>query len=1160
MQINTRKRERGTPISSNTIPTSATSSKTNDARKRNRNNTQKSGNNNYTKKRELSSTSKSGNINTPRDGKMQGNHNDTKKRKRARYGPSRDGTAQAGPPQPGPPRDGKSPSTKSGIAGTLEREFKVCEEQSKVSVQQEKLCIQNANKKEAPAVLSVPSSSSSKRKKASSKRKKAVSKKKEASAPAVLAAPSSSKSKKALSKKKEAPASAPAVLAAPSSSKRKKAVSKKKEASAPAARTGPPTATSTAVSALGVDEDSFKALSPTQINIKINEYIDQIRKEQQKFDEIVPPEFQFPVLNNIGTVIKADPKVPKRQKLDKNNNIIKWAKDMKKTIDNKKSDNDSPRTFKIDLKSITTNFDVSPFTPFIIMSEDLGYALNFKFKERMLRFVTEDKLLTGDKLLSYDSKIKGILDKDSYTIRSKITELAKTEDYNEKHKKIQFFIDAIDLIHDVAYAKKEDKYIKALTQIADKHGLGEEFSDFTKKILNKSNSTIQKEVNDMRKQKRKELIALANENYVPIPDMEETPLTLMEGYFEFFDIMKKYNGESVENMTYFESGRKFKYGQDFNNLVAEYHNNGDNFDEDCSSYCNINKNEVSDLKEKLKNGNPYVETKPCTTIDGFGLTNKELIKDDCQIYTFYNVFGRFNYKIHTFFHESKWKHIIMIYDNNDENLVAIFTFYGNGTIDSLLSAAGMVITRNGDGGKGGILNFDKTINEWNDWNRESNHKNEIIVSVELSKTNNRKFGKYDGNYEQYYELLLIGVKTCGDLVVYQYNKDTSLHFVGTTDKGIAFSNEIDFLQPVNEKKEVLMGVMRRDGNGWLYTKGIEKVNNKIKSEQIIIKLISYYHFLSVYDNNNGEDRKNARIILEDNIGEGYSINTLKSKGNTEEENVDRFYQLKEFRENTFKTKTQYKGIIPLYELCMLEILIKENEAIKKSIDKCISTASDIFKNYKKEDIGIWEKIVKLPNLNDAFSSKVSKIAQNHETISKIFTEVPKKNDGMKEGHTDEYGNPGDSYKIQDSTINVKIQGNDIIIYYVIDSNLVDHTVNGVTFEIKRTGIERVKTNTLYITSPITLDLLIQLLEKSKDNKILVEKPNVENPNVENPNVEQSKIEYHTEIDSTKIISEEIDRIFAETFSLASLDKNEMEHCQVFYKDKLKDIGYQYSSI
>jgi len=907
-------------------------------------------------------------------------------------------------------------------------------------------------------------------------------------------------------------------------------------------------------------------LTVPQIEKFINDYIQKIRdteldgtfaQNSEKLDgkfERVPGMYQFPVLNNIGRVIKSDPNVPKRKKLDKNNPILQWAKNKKKELDNENTDNQSVYTFPLDLKSITTAFDVSPFAPFIIMSEDLGYALNFKFKNRMELFITKDKESVIKEGKEYGSNIQNILDDDQETIRQKITSLQINKNYNEQHKKIQFFIDAIDLIHDVAYAKETDGYIAALNKIATKHGVTD-FSEFTEKIINKSNATIQKEVNDMRKQKRNELIKLANENNVPIPHMEETPLTLMEGYFEFFDVMNKYNGASNVNMAYFESGRKFKYGNEFKELVKEYDDNGDNFKIDCSSYCNINidngNDEYNNLYEKLAQGNPYVETKPCTTIDGFGVTNKSVIPDNYQIYTFNNVFGRFNYKIHTFYVLNVWKHIIMIYDINEvinnPNPIAIFTLYGNGTIDSLLSAAGMSITRNGDGGKGGTLPFKDTITEWNKSISEITVPDTLLIEA---KKDGQIFGKYSKSHEDYFQLLLLGVKTCGDLVVYQYNKDThtSLHFVGTTDKGIAFSNEIDFLQPENDKKEVLMGVMRRDGNGWLYTKGIEKVNNKLKSEQIIIKLISYYHFLLAYDKTNNAN--NVMLILENAMPTGYSIN-LES-----EEKVSRFNQLKVFREETFNTIEEYSEVeISPYESCMLTILIEENKAINQSIKNCITNASTIFASYNESfsNVNFWESIVKLPNLNDAFSSKVSKIAQNHETIRNIFSEVPN-NRVFKQGETDESKNSGYKYKIKGDTINVKIQANDIIIYYEIDNDIEGTTVNDVEFKIESEGESRKKKHTLKITSPITLDLLIQLLEKTNKTNETNETNKKYFIQVENP-----EGGYHEHDDSRKIISEEIDRIFTETLSLASLNEKQMKECQFFYKEKLKTIGYISSS-
>ena len=197
--------------------------------------------------------------------------------------------------------------------------------------------------------------------------------------------------------------------------------------------------------------------------------------------------------------------------------------------------------------------------------------------------------------------------------------------------------------------------------------------------------------------------------------------------------------------------------------------------------------------------------------------------------------------------------------------------------------------------------------------------------------------------------------------------------------------------------------------------------------------------------------------------------------------------------------------------------------------------------------------MKLPNLNDAFSSKVSKIAQNHETIRNIFSEVPN-NRVFKQGETDESKNSGYKYKIKGDTINVKIQANDIIIYYEIDNDIEGTTVNDVEFKIESEGESRKKKHTLKITSPITLDLLIQLLEKTNKTNETNETNKKYFIQVENP-----EGGYHEHDDSRKIISEDIYRIFTETLSLASLNEEQMKECQIFYKEKLKTIGYISSS-
>lgn len=621
--------------------------------------------------------------------------------------------------------------------------------------------------------------------------------------------------------------------------------------------------------------------------------------------------------------------------------------------------------------------DFYPYDTLNVLIDDLNYALRNNFKKRI-----EGKIASYDK-----DKIKNIFPKDVKSLREEINEIKKNKENEEIMKTInhcQSIVDAADIIHDVGYIHKYDDttgvvvgdadYITSLNTLFE--STKETQAQFQKMVrdIEKTPSNLQAIVNRYKEEAIHKLIDCIQKKTI-FPHIEYIGLTLAEGYFEIICNQISYPGS-----LYRESGRKPTL-DNLDTVIKQYESEGASFWEDCQKWCNVSKEQTDEIDNNKPN--LYKELLPCTTFDGCGITTKVTHPYDYQKYEFEDVFNCYTYKVFTKYVESEkqyfWKHMIVVYKKDDSEPIAMLSLAQNATIDLLLGSLDMRATRGGDGGKGAIQILEKTVEILNDIP-------EIIT--EYSKFNDENadninkngtcWGKIMKSEKPHTQIIGLGIKTCGDKVVREYNKKNpivkpippepnkqELTNAITTDKGIVFSNVLDYFQSDNNR---LSGILRSTAKGWTFVKGINNITIEEKVEQFKMKFVSYYYFvLSFGDPHLKTDMKNRLhdlgIVLknEDVLERFEGIN-----------NIDNIYgQIKE-QGTRLKSKN-------LYEHIMATLLASENENRKKRTEKLIKTVkSTILPN-----IDIFN-FSNLPDLMTYFISSLNVFAEINACIYNLF--------------------------------------------------------------------------------------------------------------------------------------------------------------------------------
>ena len=286
----------------------------------------------------------------------------------------------------------------------------------------------------------------------------------------------------------------------------------------------------------------------------------------------------------------------------------------------------------------------------------------------------------------------------------------------------------------------------------------------------------------------------------------------------------------------------------------------------------------------------------------------------------------------------------------------------------------------------------------------------------------------------------------------------------TTDKGIVFSNILDFIQSGNNN---LAGVLRSAGNGWIFTKGQSEINRDEKIKQFRRKFTSYYFFIKSFGN---EAEKSKMKVIKNHLGIEFKTDT----------NIERFEGIRNLHE-IYKDVKKNK-LLPdtTYEYIMGKLLEYEDEYRQRKINQIKNEIGQLnTSNYSN----LLLTFSNLPDLKTHFISSVSVFTENNSSIYNLFIDgfSSKENqqleDNTKESPIKKLPPPSDS-------IDISLDNGKIIIKYksgISKKENYHYAIFGT-----KNGPEKIdnikfykKIEEYYIETPITLDFLIQLKEANE---------------------------------------------------------------------------------
>jgi hypothetical protein len=753
-----------------------------------------------------------------------------------------------------------------------------------------------------------------------------------------------------------------------------------------------------------------------------------------------------------------------------------------------------------------------PLDTLCILNDDLNYALRRSFEERIDKKIDNtirDKI--GDLLFPQTEE---------KTLRQEIDDAITN--CNDQIDNANAIVDACDIIHDVEYVTEfngtevmESNYIKSLRSIF-KGETKKKFDTMIAEII-KTPSNLQQIVNKYKEGALSEVITCI-QNHTSFPQISYTPLSLAEGYFELIC-----NEMKIAKSVYRESGRKASLNKDkLDKIILQYE--GD-FWEHCRDWCN---NNFSDTErdqllldhDKLPTDKDYKtlykNLLPCTTIDGCGTTDKDEHTYRYHEYQFNKTFGHYTYKVFTKYiettpnQEHPWKHIIIVYKDNDlYNPIAIFSLAQNATIDLLLTSLNMPATRGGDGGKGAVQDLQTTVTMFNDPEIAAEYKKISENKPEEIKKESTRWGKIVQKEAVNKELIGLGIKTLGDKVMREYNNKNpvltepssasssvmppapptasssalqpkgfqELTNVITTDKGIVFSNILDFIQSTtssNPGNSNLAGILRSTGKGWTFTKGQSQINREEKIKQFRRKFTSYYFFIKSFGT---DSDKKIMEQIKNNLGITFGSDT----------NIERFEGIKNLHEIYKDIKNNNNKLAPKssYAYIMGKLLESEDDDRQKKIENIQKEIG------KLNHSNLLLNFSNLPDLKTHFISSVSVFTESNSSIYNLFIDGFSLKDvqareestspsGIKKlpppsVHTLDISFNNGNIKIN---YNAEIENENKSKYAEVGTLNAPHELNDIRFSSERIDKSN-KTYTYYIETPITLDFLIQLKEANE---------------------------------------------------------------------------------
>lgn len=451
--------------------------------------------------------------------------------------------------------------------------------------------------------------------------------------------------------------------------------------------------------------------------------------------------------------------------------------------------------------------------------------------------------------------------------------LTRRNDYD----KVKFYLDAYDVIHDVAYI---DEYVEKLGEICQ-DVIKQPFV-YTKNE-HKLRENREKLVKDLLKKDLGDIFPIENDKI----------LTKIDGYAMFFQEIYKVSGSSYDiPFTYRESGRELSY-----EILIKYYKNLNDSEKKVFKKLCVYDNALDPLYNHLFNTLPNDKSLPkpdyeirkdaISSLDACQQIMNGNNKSDYQ--TFENVYAMYNYYVLSeIFSSSNDSHIpfhmiIVTYNikppepdliTDPNSIVACFLFQGSPSIDFLIIQCNQIFNRNipysrdkkKDEKKDVITSvtsffvknkkiscpgcdeIDLRDDAFDDFVK-SIIKNDSISDEFIGIINRSNF--YDEGYyfrqeldPKEKQLILFGNKTIGDLIFSCDNYKNQIKSLSTTDTFVRASVLYNYLCGNSED---LQSVWRKiDGAGWVYSKGSFNISPEEQSKQLLMQFASVLGFIKYH--------------------------------------------------------------------------------------------------------------------------------------------------------------------------------------------------------------------------------------------------------------------------------------------------------------------------
>lgn len=600
---------------------------------------------------------------------------------------------------------------------------------------------------------------------------------------------------------------------------------------------------------------------------------------------------------------------------------------------------------------------------------------------------------------------------------------------------------------------------------------------------------------------------------IMLPNISTTTLTRETGYFELIKQIFTIWGSSPnanppgDPFVYKESGRDLQI-----NNICEYYkllpvDEQTKFIQDCAAYCDFpDSNNITSFLSSLvlsKDACTHSLLVPLTittSFDGCG-TSRIDKGDNCAKAVFNNVYGLYTYTIYTTLcgeTVGKFCHLVTVTltpvtgQTEQPVIIAVFGLTGNITINMLLKQNKMPTIRTGEGTKGDFYDITKIYNLL----KTRCNKGQLdtwLVSLDLKNIQGEGKVFYPtpeiSKNEQ--DLLVLGNKTIGDLIVTAYPTTPLVRAIVTVDSLIANSTMYNFLCG---NSSILQSVwMQSGGKGWRFTPGLANEDATLKPLSISIQILSTYMLLNDISASKIDSLKDMQFVVNRLNPDFVTIIHKITQSTLDIKKLTPLLRLTNFITytfNDFKTIANYEKKGAIYEACFTQLLIYENyimqcrvwyylqllDVIMKKYDqdvKSSSNSADIngVTSLEKCQIDFLNSINTLPKLQTFLISNISNAFSNNSSTVSIKELI----------HNFPPLNPTDKFISIEHINSTKIK---IKYDYKPGPTTADKfkkETNEVTIlaEGKFPQGSRVKVWSITFEFPYMIDILIQLLDTGK---------------------------------------------------------------------------------